>query len=209
MEKQNVQALRSPLKKHMPWLIAVTVIGGLACSIVGIIMQNSAWTGMGVITTICSLCGMIVDAFLLHAVQQQTKQHILPFGLFITMMALTLILSPAMLCIGRQPDLTGYITEHLATVVILMLALVISGIGYFIMLLVMYVRFNSRFNGTLATIGKLGIAMACGLVVMSVCSSIVMMQPLGTAGIVTLCIISVAYYALYFKYLQTVSKLMA
>lgn len=197
------------MKKHMPWLIAVTVIGGLACSIVGIIMQNSEWTGMGVITTICSLCGMIVDAFLLHAVQQQTKQHILPFGLFITMMALTLILSPAMLCIGRQPDLTGYITEHLATVVILMLALVISGIGYFIMLLVMYVRFNSRFNGTLATIGKLGIAMACGLVVMSVCSSIVMMQPLGTAGIVTLCIISVAYYALYFKYLQTVSKLMA
>lgn len=209
MEKQNVQALRSPLKKHMPWLIAVTAIGGLTCSIVGIIMQNNAWAGMGVISTICSLCGMIVDVFLLHAVQQQTKQHILPFGLFIAIQVIFILLLPAILCIGRQPDLTGYITEHLATVVILILALVISGIGYFIMLLVMYVRFNSRFNGALATIGKLGIAMACGLIVMSVCSSIVMMQPLGTAGIVTLCIISVAYYALYFKYLHTVSKLMA
>lgn len=159
MEDIGIEKVKSPIRKHMPWLTIVAVI----CILIGIIADIVAlideakkmWLGGALSYFIGEIIIFFVVTAFLQAVHNLSGRPLLSMRFF-TVTAIVYCLTSL---IVNSTELYALEIENYNILGNLVIALYgISGLMYYIMFIVMWTRLRHRFKGNLYFVGKWGLA---------------------------------------------------
>lgn len=156
MEKINVEAIHSPARKHLPWLIAIAVSGtliGAIADIVSSVMEEETWWGFVTIEFCGSVCAMIIETVLLYGVLKTTGRRLLSIPLYIATASLYCAL---WLLIGVTELNEMELDEYNAIGIIVIVAGILSAVGWIAMQITMWKRLKRSFDGALGKVGVSG-----------------------------------------------------
>ncbi len=208
MEKINVEAIHSPARKHLPWLIAIAVSGtliGAIADIVSSVMEEETWWGFVAIEFCGSVCAMIIETVLLYGVLKTTGRRLLSIPLYIATASLYCAL---WLLIGVTELNEMELDEYNAIGIIVIVAGILSAVGWIAMQITMWKRLKRSFDGALGKVGVSGmtivkwalIAIGGLLVALKIGSiageeaMIVLLALVACAAVIILTILIIRYY---------------
>lgn len=203
MGRINIQTLVAFTKKHMSWLMIVALICDTVSAFATSVIESDLWWGFGIIGCVGIVCDALITISLLFIVLKTTSQKLLPLGFFIGTMV-TFALSSL---IVDTTELYEFKIEDYNLIGNLIIALLfISGLSYFIMMIIMFRRLKRSFSDTLALIGKRGMTIVWMTVILYYSDIKLEMGNYNEVRIVITCIAYIIYAILYFKYLRTVAS---
>lgn len=159
MENISIEKVKSPIRKHMPWLTIVAVVciltGAVADMVASIEEAEKMWWGGALCYFVGNVVMFFVVAAFLRAVHDMAGRSLLPMRIF-TVTAVVYCLTSF---IVNSTELYTQEIENYSIWGNLIIALYgISLLMYYAMFIVMWIRLHHRFEGELYLVGKWGLA---------------------------------------------------
>ena len=198
MEKIKVEAIYSPIRKHMPWLMWVAIIGMLISGIAdGIGVDDDIVWLFGVIGFIGSVCGAVVNIGLLYAILKTVGQKLLSIPLYIVTAAIVCVVE--LLATTIATDMDDDIVGLIAIIAIMALIL------YIVLQAIMYGRLKKRFLGALRRIGALGMRVFWCTLALFLVETISLLATGKSKGGILVIVLAILTY----QYMRAISQVMA